>query len=177
MLKVIITRATTPVTRISWSADWQALSFRFCPRYWEATTAPPVATAAKILMISTLIMSTKETPEVAASPALDTIIVSTIPTETASICSMINGKISFFRSFPEKRVPTVFAFPTVFSFCIIIFPALLSFHFPGYQTGVLCCNDSSVHSCIPLKIPHWLPLYLNRLQRSPVPGHLQRLPP
>ena len=77
--------------------------------------------------------------------------------ETASICSMIRGKISFFRSSPVKRVPTVFAFPAVFSFFIIIFQALLSFCSPGHQTGALCYSGSNVHNYIPLKTLHWLP--------------------
>ena len=99
----------TPVIKISWLADWQALSLLLCPRYWEDTTAPPVATAAKILMNRVLTISTRETPEVAASPAFDTIMVSTIPTDTASICSTIRGSIRRFKSWLVNiRTPAPF---------------------------------------------------------------------
>lgn len=128
----MITRATTPVTRISWSADWQALSFRFCPRYWEATTAPPVATAAKILIISTLIMSTKETPEVAASPAAG--YHHSVYHTNGNRQYLFNDqrKDQLFQIISGKKSPHSFCFPHCFLFCIIIFHALLSFHFPGY---------------------------------------------
>ena len=109
MQSPMMTRDMTPVIKISWLADWQALSLLLCPRYWEDTTAPPVATAAKILINRVLTISTKDTPEVAASPAFDTIMVSTIPTDTASICSTIRGSISRFKSWLENiRDPASF---------------------------------------------------------------------
>ena len=40
----------------------------FLPIYCPATTAPPVASAAKILMIRIIILSTSDTPDTAASP-------------------------------------------------------------------------------------------------------------
>lgn len=61
------------------------------PRYWLVTTAPPVASAPKIVMMSWLIMSTSDTPEMAASPAEETIMVSAMPTSTSSACSMTSG--------------------------------------------------------------------------------------
>ena len=36
-------------------------------------------------------MSTRETPEMAASPTLETMTVSDMPTSTDSACSMISG--------------------------------------------------------------------------------------
>ena len=82
-----------PVTIKSWTADSHARFLFFCPIYWEATTAPPVATAANTLIKSVLIISTSDTPEVAASPTLETIIVSTIPTVTARI--LVNKGMEF----------------------------------------------------------------------------------
>ena len=52
---------------------------------------PPVAMAAKTLISSTLIASTSDTAEIAAEPALDTIIVSTVPISELSSCSIISG--------------------------------------------------------------------------------------
>ena len=59
-------------------------------------------------------MSTRDTPEVAASPTLDTIMVSTMPTDTARICSTISGKISFLKSALENMYPPGF----LFSMCL-----------------------------------------------------------
>ena len=67
------------------------------------TTAPPVARAAKMLMMSTLIMSTRDTPLTAASPALDTITTSAMPTATASSCSTTSGQSRAVSSRPENR--------------------------------------------------------------------------
>ena len=78
-------RATScPALRAASSGFW-------APRYWLVTTAPPVARAAKMVMISWLIISTSDTPEMAASPAEETIMVSAIPTSTLRACSMISG--------------------------------------------------------------------------------------
>ena len=46
----------------------------------------------------TLIPSTNDTADTAASPTLATITVSEKPTNITSICSIINGIISFFKS-------------------------------------------------------------------------------
>ena len=72
-------------------ALWAACSGFWAPRYWLVTTAPPVASAAKTVMISWLIISTSDTPEMAASPAEETIMVSAMPTSTSRACSMISG--------------------------------------------------------------------------------------
>lgn len=86
-------------------ADLLASSLCLAPRHWEVTTAPPVASAAMILNIRILIMSTSETPDTAASPTEEIIMVSAMPTVMASACSKISGMISFRRSLPEKAVP------------------------------------------------------------------------
>ena len=86
---------TISVTNKSCDADALARS-RFCtPINCDDTTAPPVASAAKILISKMLIISTREIPDTAASPTDETMIVSTIPTVTASACSMMSGIISF----------------------------------------------------------------------------------
>ena len=78
--------------------------FSFCaPRNCAATTAPPVANAAKMLMMSVLMLSTSETPLIAASPSEETITVSAMPTVMVSVCSMISGRISFFSAPPVNR--------------------------------------------------------------------------
>ena len=64
---------------------------------WAHTTAPPVARAAKILRISTLIRSTRATLDTAASPAAETMVMSAMPTMTERNCSMIRGRISLRR--------------------------------------------------------------------------------
>ena len=69
---------------------------------WLVTTAPPVASAASTLMMRLLNISTRETPETAASPTEEIIIVSAIPTVMARVCSRISGIISFFRSLLEN---------------------------------------------------------------------------
>ncbi len=91
-----------PELRISWLAELRALSRFLFPRYWAVITAPPVARAAKILIKRTLIVSTRETPETALSPAADTMIISAIPTATAKNCSIISGTINLFKSFLEN---------------------------------------------------------------------------
>ena len=64
---------------------------RLAPKNWLVTTAPPVASAANTLKIRLLIMSTSDTPEMAASPTLETMTVSDMPTSAASACSMTSG--------------------------------------------------------------------------------------
>ena len=64
------------------------------PRYWETTTAPPVASAEKIWISRILMESTNDIPETAASPAEVTITVSAIPTAIARNCSTISGTMS-----------------------------------------------------------------------------------
>ena len=83
--------AMTKATVISWVAALDALLGFWLPRYWDTTTAPPVATAANILISRLFIISTRETPDIAASPAYEIMTVSTMPTVMARICSMISG--------------------------------------------------------------------------------------
>ena len=61
------------------------------PMYWLVTTAPPVASALMIWIIRVLKLSTRLTPETAASPTEDTIRVSARPMVTLSACSAISG--------------------------------------------------------------------------------------
>ena len=98
----VITADRIRVTNTSCPAALQAISGFFFPMNWADTTAPPVASAASICMISTLTESTKETPETAVSPTAATIITSTMPTSTANICSTIRGARSFNKSFLEN---------------------------------------------------------------------------
>ena len=72
------------------------------PMYWLATTAPPVASAANSTMMRLFIISTRLTPEMAASPQRETIMVSAMPTVTARNCSMSSGPTSRSRSFWEN---------------------------------------------------------------------------
>ena len=98
-VRVIRQNAATPTPRIalrptSWPALLAASSGRLAPRCWLVTTAPPVASAPNSVMISWLIISTSDTPEIAASPTDDTITVSAMPTRISSICSMMSGQSS-----------------------------------------------------------------------------------
>jgi len=62
--------------------------------YWLATTAPPVASAVMIWIIRVLKVSTRLTPDTAASPTDDTIRVSARPMVTLRACSAISGSSS-----------------------------------------------------------------------------------
>ena len=62
--------------------------------YWLVTTAPPVASALMIWIIRVLKLSTRLTPDTAASPTEDTIRVSARPMVTLSACSAISGSSS-----------------------------------------------------------------------------------
>ena len=75
----------------SWPELRMASARRLAPKNWLVTTAPPVASAANTLKIRLLIMSTSDTPEMAASPTLETMTVSDMPTSAASACSMTSG--------------------------------------------------------------------------------------
>ena len=83
-----------PLSPTSCPALRAASSGRFAPRCWLVTTAPPVASAPNTVMISWLIISTSDTPEIAASPTEETMTVSAMPTRTPSACSMISGQSS-----------------------------------------------------------------------------------
>ncbi len=55
-------------------------------------------------------MSTRETPDTAASPTEEIIMVSAMPTVMARVCSRIRGMISFFKSLLENiMVPVSFS--------------------------------------------------------------------
>ena len=97
MARVIKTEETT-----SCLADLQASSRLQAPKNCETTTAPPVAKAASMLITRVLNISTKDTPETAASPAEAIIIVSAMPTVKVRACSKSSGRQSFFKSFFEK---------------------------------------------------------------------------
>ena len=88
-------RPRMPLSRISCPALLLALFCSLAPRNWLTTTAPPVASAENSTMIRLLIMSTRLTPEMAASPQRDTIMVSAMPTVTARNCSTSSGQVSF----------------------------------------------------------------------------------
>ena len=79
------------------------------PRYWDATIAPPVARAEKMLMSRMLIASTRDTLDMAASPVLATMMVSAMPMVTARNCSTIRGKINLRRSFAVNMPPPSFS--------------------------------------------------------------------
>ena len=73
--------------------------------------APPVARAANRLIRSTMMLSTRDTPDTADSPTLATMILSAIPTRTARNCSTIRGRISTRRSRLLKRNWLLSRFP------------------------------------------------------------------
>jgi cytoskeletal protein RodZ len=68
----------------------------------DTTTAPPETSAPKAMTSSVSSELTSETPETAASPALDTISVSTIPIVTARTCCKISGRMMCISSLFEK---------------------------------------------------------------------------
>ena len=121
-------RPKRPLSRISCPALLSAFFCSFAPKNWLTTTAPPVASAANSTMIRLLIISTRLTPEMAASPQRDTIMVSAMPTVTSSSCSISSGPVSFSSSaWVNKgfRPPNsgIFAPPTA---CSVIYILLLS---------------------------------------------------
>ena len=91
-----------PLSRRSWPALWSACFCSLAPKYWLTTTAPPVASAANSTMMRLLTISTKLTPEMAASPQRETIIVSAMPTVTSSSCSTSSGPVRTSRSRSEN---------------------------------------------------------------------------
>ena len=99
----LISRLMNTAVYSSCHAQRQACFTCLDPMNWETTTAPPVESAAMMEKIRLLIMSTRETPEMAASPTEATIMVSAMPTVMASACSKTSGMISFFRSLEENR--------------------------------------------------------------------------
>ena len=82
---------STSTVITSWPPARLASSFFCAPRYWAHTIVPPVAMAENTWIISTLMASTSETAEMAADPALLTIMVSTEPIMAVSTCSAISG--------------------------------------------------------------------------------------
>ena len=93
----------TNKNNINWSDASHDFSSFFWPKNWPATTAPPVPNAINTWVINTIIVSTKDTADTAASPTLATIIESTKPTTIKSNCSTINGPINFLKSELENK--------------------------------------------------------------------------
>ena len=62
--------------------------------YWLVTTAPPVARAVMVWINRVLKVSTRLTPETAASPTEETIRVSARPMVTLRVCSATRGSSS-----------------------------------------------------------------------------------
>ena len=85
---------SSALSRMSWPELASAFFCSRAPRYWLTTTAPPVASAANSTMMRLLIISTRLTPEMAASPQRDPIMVSAMPTVTSSSCSTSSGPTS-----------------------------------------------------------------------------------
>ena len=112
----MVSTPSTPLRATSCPALRRACEPCLAPRNWLVTTAPPVASAAKMLKIRLLIISTSETPEMAASPTLETITVSDMPTRAASACSMTSGHSS--RS-SWALVNCFSSFVSIFSFCLL----------------------------------------------------------
>ena len=77
----------------SWSDTRRAFSVLRAPKYCPATTAPPVARAVNRLMSRTLMESTRDTADTAASPTLATITESAMPTNMERNCSATRGSI------------------------------------------------------------------------------------
>ena len=77
-----------------WAAAALAFFGSWWPMYWLATTAPPVARALMIWIIRVLKVSTRLTPDTAASPTEDTIRVSARPMVTLRACSATKGSSS-----------------------------------------------------------------------------------
>ena len=89
----VTTREIRKISSTSWSVTRRAF-FSFCaPKYWPATTAPPVAKAVNKLISSTLMESTRETADTAASPTPATMTESAMPTNMAKNCSATRGSI------------------------------------------------------------------------------------
>ena len=82
-------------------ADSSARSLSLQPRYWLHRIVPPVAIEANRYITSLFMESTRETPDTAASPTLETMMVSTVPIRESITCSIISGITSFLRSAAE----------------------------------------------------------------------------
>jgi hypothetical protein len=102
-VKPITARLSTRMVTSSCCAASLAFAGRFAPNCCETTTAPPLAIAAKTANTRLLIISTRETPDTAASPTAEIMTVSIIPTVIASVCSKIRGTINALNSFGENR--------------------------------------------------------------------------
>ena len=92
------------VVMISCVAESRADFSFFAPRNCDATTAPPVEIAAKMLIRKLFIMSTSDTPDTLASPNDEIIIVSTEPTRQNSICSKASGMTRRHKSLSENNL-------------------------------------------------------------------------
>ena len=74
------------------------------PKYCVTITEPPPATAVNIAIIKLFTSLTIDTPEIAASPAADTIIVSAMPTNITRSCSISKGRIKRISCLLENRL-------------------------------------------------------------------------
>ena len=101
------TKDTTKDIIINCEADNLVLSRLPFPKNWETQTEPPPARADKSAIIRRFTSLTMETPDIAASPTLDTITVSSIPTINPRICSNSRGNISLFKSLFENTTTIV----------------------------------------------------------------------
>ena len=67
--------------------EGRVLTLEYLSLIHISTTAPLVASGANSTMIRLLLISTRLTPQMAASPQRDIMMVSAIPTVTSSSCS------------------------------------------------------------------------------------------
>src|SRR5699024_11550325 len=84
---------------------------QYYPPYHHLSRPPPTATLSpyttlfrsNTLIRSTMILSTSDTPETAASPTFATIMLSAIPTSTDKSCSITSGISKAVRSRSEEH--------------------------------------------------------------------------
>ena len=127
---------------INCPAESFARSGIFFPIYWLQTTAPPVANADKICIKSTLMLSTSDTPDTAASPQDDTMSVSNRPMLIAKVCSMISGMISFFKSALVNSNPSI-KLPFSFACCYFIYK-MSTFKNSKEKCGIAICYATKI---------------------------------
>src|SRR5699024_12443200 len=97
---------------------------QYYPPYHHLSRPPPTATLSpyttlfrsNTLIRSTMILSTSDTPETAASPTFATIMLSAIPTSTDKSCSITSGISKAVRSRLLNKYPdlSTFSFPLIF---------------------------------------------------------------
>ena len=92
--KIPNTKEITKLIINNCEADSFVFSSSLFPRYCVTITEPPPAIAVNIAIIRLFTSFTMDTPEIAASPAADTMIVSAIPTSITNSCSTNKGRIN-----------------------------------------------------------------------------------